>query len=276
MPLPDDFSPVEHWQDTVKLIVNQLVFQEFADVGDEAWAKDLSSARASLRVACTHEELDTIDLTLGRLFLLYFTLRKARDIHHPVYGMPIDSYQISKKFKPQIFLYFSENYSDVEPGYKPVAGEIKFRLINESDETITQPEMKTLGNKIKTLFGASGGFIWKKGKILAAYTDNLHGYKLQILARDITEAKRVITQILEIQNHAPNWALMNVSSNQEPTEAFPTIPANHTVLGKTRRKQRRRPIASVKFQYALLHLHSLPSPICLFDRVGGFSNSIVR
>jgi hypothetical protein len=35
-----------------------------------------------------------------------------------IYGMPTETYQESVKFKPQIRLWFLEDYEDVEPGIR--------------------------------------------------------------------------------------------------------------------------------------------------------------
>jgi hypothetical protein len=57
-------------------------------------------------------------------------------------------------------------------------------------------------------------------------------------------------------------------------EAFPTIPGQDFIYGKTRRRPRRRPIADVRFQCALLHVHGLPNPIVLYDRSGAYSTAL--
>jgi hypothetical protein len=66
MPLPDNFSAAEHLQDVILLTQNKIVRTEFNDVGDDNWVKDISTPRASLRLACTHEEDDSIDMTILR------------------------------------------------------------------------------------------------------------------------------------------------------------------------------------------------------------------
>jgi hypothetical protein len=276
MALPEDFSPVEHFQDIVKLTVNKMVLQEFSDVGDDSWERDISTPRASLRTACTHQEVDTMELTLGRLFLLYFTLRKARDIHHPVYGNPIDGEQETRKFKPQVLMYFLEDYHPDMAPYSPVSGEIRFRLMNESSQTLSSSDLINLANKIKAEFGSANGFLWRKGKSLYHYEDSKLGYKFQLLANSETEAKRVISSTMELRAHTPNWALLSFGGSVEPSVTYPTVPPTETILAKPRKMPRKRPIATVRFQYALLHVHGIPRPICLYDRTHFLPTALVR
>ena len=98
----------------------------------------------------------------------------------PWVGMPKGSLDPTRKYKPQIFLYFKEDLDDVEEGYAPVEGKISFRLMNEDSESITRTKLTTIANKIKTEFGQGNGFTWKKGKEYYSYTDKEKGYQLQI------------------------------------------------------------------------------------------------
>lgn len=271
MPLPNNFSAWEHFQSTLIQVQNRRVRDEFSDADDD----DISTPRSSLKQACILRDDDSAMLTLLRLEFFYYVLRKAQDLQTPVYGIPVPSFQEARKFRPQIQLYFQEDSEDVEPGYTPVTGEISFRLMTESAETITESEARNYANKIRTSFSSGAAFVWKKGKIMSTYTDRARGYQLQLLCRNRTEGRRVIEQILDIQGHSPDWQFMNVSENEEPTQRFPTVPSNVTIMGKSRKKPRQRPIADVRFQYALLHLHGLPHPIVLVDRTGIFQNPLI-
>jgi hypothetical protein len=51
--LPDSFSSAAHLISTVANAHNKLVQAFFKDVGDTSWTADISTPRASLRVACT-------------------------------------------------------------------------------------------------------------------------------------------------------------------------------------------------------------------------------
>jgi hypothetical protein len=137
--------------------------------------------------------------------------------------------------------------------------------MDETPTTITQTRVETLATRIKTLFAAPTKFVWHKGKLMVSYTDRERGYQLQLLVRDKAEGKRIIEQILDVQNHTPDWKFMNSDESEEPLEKYPNNPGNQTILGKSYPKPQRRPVVDVKFRYATLAVHGLPKPINLVD-----------
>jgi hypothetical protein len=276
MPLPDNFSPAEHLQDVVMLIQNKIVRAEFNDVGDDAWVHDITSSRGSLRVACTHEDADSIDMTLTRLWLFYGILRKCQDFHPAIFGIPSTSFQETTKYHPQIRLHFIEKTTEVEKGYQPLESQVSIRLMNETTETLTKAEATIIANKVKTLFHTGVPFFWKRGKQLISYTDQSKGYYFQLLVYDITNAKKVIEQVLDIRGHTPDWKLLNTKQNAEPSTTYPTVPVTKTIMGKPYKQPRRRPVGTVHFKYAVLHLHGKPNPVVLVDPDKHFTESLVR
>lgn len=267
MAIPSDFNEVEHLQSVIRRYLNKQIREDFQDLGGENWEPSVTTTRAAMRHALTHKDNDPMQVTLGRMFLYYFTFEKAASLQTPVYGIPTTFYQQEAlTYIPQVTLHFIEDAEDVEPTYPPVYGEINFRLIGETHETITESKLKMLGNKAKTHFGANGGFVWRKGKVKCNYTDKQRGYFLQILSRNINEGKRVIEQVLDLQGHTPDWKYMNVRENQEPSEAYPTIPPTGRILGKSKRLPRRRPVADVRFTKIECHIYGLPAPKILYDR----------
>lgn len=98
------------------------------------------------------------------------------------------------------------------------------------------------------------------------YSDWSKGYQLQLLVRNETEGRELVDRVLNIQNDIPDWKFANLSTNQEEMQAYPTNPGTERVLNEPRKKQRKRPIADVRFQHAVIHLNHLPNPIILFDR----------
>ena len=276
MTLPTDFNDWEHFQSVLIRTQNRIVREEFNDVGADDWVPDISTSRGSLRVACTLKDNDTAVMTELRLFLYYYVLRKARDLVHPVYGSVIEGDGSRRKFKPQITLFFQEDFTDVELGYSPITGEISFRLMTETSQSLTESELRTYATKIKTLFTTGNGFVWQKGKEFCSYTDWEKGYQLQLLVRSKTEGRRIVEQVLDIQSHTPDWDKFNHQQNEAPSSAYPTNPGNQSILGRSRKKARKRPIADVRFQYALIKLDGLPNPIPLVDRSGIFLNPLER
>lgn len=274
MSLPAEFSPTEHLQDTIKRIYNGEVREWFADVTSADL--DINTPRSSLRTACMHAEADTMDMTLGRQ-LLFDMVVKQRFMSASGSGRARDlSYNVLRRAKPKITLHFIEDLEAVDAGYSQVEGSIGFRLMNQTTTTLSLAEATTYGNKIKTLFCSSRGFVWRKGKEMCSYTDWEKGYQLQLLCRTKEEGKRVVEQVLDVQGHTPEWENFNYSQNERPSEAFPTVPPSQSILGKTRKLPRRRPVGDVRFQYAFLDIAGLPTPICICDRSGRFTEALVK
>lgn len=272
--MPQAPQPTENLQDIIRNWFNREVRGYFSDLNvDDDWDPDLRSPRAALANACRHQDEDTLLLTMLKCW--FFEHIKSQTYRVPYYGIPVSSFEEARKFRPQIMLYFREDLEDVDPGYTPVAGEISFRLMNHTSETITPAIAQTFANRIKLTLGAGGsGHIWRKGKDMASYSDWGKGYQLQLLVRSESEGRELIGKVLDIQNDSPRWSKMNYSVNEQPMEAYPTIPDLDYIYGETRRRPRKRPIASCRFQYALLHVHGIASPIVLYDRSYTYSTAL--
>ena len=272
MPLPEEFNRWEHLQGVIKQLHNRQLREYFRDIGDTT--ESLLPPRASLKLACEIHDHDTAPMALLRLFLYFFILRQGQDFF-PYYGMPIYDVQAIRKFRPQIQLFFSEDRIDVEPGYQPITGEISFRLMDKSSENLTETELTRLATKIKTEFGSAKGFIWRKGRKLAAYTEPERGYGLKLFVRNETDARELISKILDIQGHTPNWENFNFSENQAEGTAFPIVPPRKQILGEQRRLPRRRPTAEVRYRYAIAHVWGVGVPIPLHDLSLRFKRPLV-
>lgn len=273
MPYPDNST--EHIQSCIRRWLNREVAEYFRDLNvDDTWDPDLTTPRQALAAACRHQDDDALLLTFLRAW--FFEHIRSQTYRVPYYGVPVSSFQESRRFKPQIKLYFLEDFNDVEPGYKAVAGEITIRLMDHTSSSITPIVATTYANRVKTSLGLAGqGFIWRKGKIMATYSDWAKGYQLQLLVRTEADARALIENVLDIQQDTPDWAKMNISQNEEPSAAYPTIPDTEYIYGQTRRLPRKRPIADCRFQYAVLHVHGVQSPIVLYDRSYTYQTALV-
>jgi hypothetical protein len=278
MPLPNNFSPAEHLQDILKKTLNREVREWFSDVGDENWQPDVTTPRASLRVACTHQENDTMDITILRMLffqMLVKGLLSDADIfsNMPFYSMPIEAYQQTVKFLPQVILYFREDYEDVESGYKPIDAQIGFRIPNEVSESYTEAKAQALANKIRSEFAVNNGYRWRKGRVKASYIDKEKGYQLIIAAYSEGEAREIINKVLDLQNDSiDNDCLTFSSLGGTP----PIVPPSKLIYGKSRRLPRTRPVGYVRFQWAELHLWGLQNPVVLVDRSKRRKTALVR
>lgn len=198
--------------------------------------------------------------------LAFHQLIEQKDIG-TIYGEPSTEFQVRRKFKPQIELFFKEDEADVVSGYKPVEGRISFRIMGEESNTISEGELTTLGRKIKEVFGANNGYVWRKGKELYTYSDWDKGYHMKILARSEQNAQLLITNVLSIQGHTFVLKNMQLSKNQDELNKFPYDPPTEIILGEPVKTPRYRPNVEVRFQYAAAHIHKLPHPKLLYSRV---------
>lgn len=151
-------NDVELFQNFCRLQVNKEVRKFFIGTIAE---NDLSTPRGLAKNICLHKDVDSMDLTIGRLIAYYFVCGGFEGT--PIYGIPTTAFQEQRKFKPQIQLYFQEDHNDVDAGYSPITGEISFRLMNQESTTLSNSEVTTYANKVKTAF-AQPSFVWKKVK----------------------------------------------------------------------------------------------------------------
>lgn len=273
MPLPNNYQPAEHLQDTARKAFNREIKEWFSDVNQEELG--LATPRESLRSACVHQEADSLLLTVGRMLMFEFLLRRPwRAAGGEGYGRPPHS--VPRRSRPRIVLVFEEDDNDVDPGYGPVIGEVGFRLMAETGESLTEANLVAYGQKIKTLFGSGGGFTWRKGREMLTYTDWDKGYQLQILCFAEADGKRLVEQILDIQSHTPDWKHAELKRNLEESQAYPIVPPTERVLGRNRKLARRRPRADVKFRWAYIELAGLPNKIYLYDHSGIHDEALVK
>lgn len=253
----------EHLQNVLIQVQNRIVREDFSDVTEDD--DNIATPRSSLRSACLLRDQDSATITLNRLMLFYVMLRKASDFHPALYTTLVDHYQQRVHFAPQVTLYFKEDLADVEEGYAPISAEISFRIADETETSITRSKLTTLANKIRTEFATGNGYRWQKGRTMLSYRDPDRGYRFQIYAYSEAEGKGVIDKVLDIQNHTIDRDCLSIS---QLDQAPPIVPPLHSVLGKSRRKPRRRPVGFVRFQYAEAHIWSIQQPITLVDRTG--------
>ena len=266
MPIPPEFSEVEHLQGVIRKWMNREIRQFFSDLGGDEWDPDLTTPRGALRWACEHKDADSLGMTQLR-WQLFERIRLQR-FQVPYYGIPVTSFQEQRKFRPQIQLYFQEDLEDTTEDYAPVTGSISFRLMDHTEATLNPTVAQTLANRIESRFSDGGGYVWRKGKVMCSYTDWGKGYQLQLLCRTENDARMLIDRVLHIQSDSPDWSKLNITENQEPASAYPTVPERDMIYGKSRRRPRKRPIADVRFQYAVLNIHGLVNPVPLVDRSG--------
>lgn len=200
-------------------------------------------------------------------------LLKNKDIG-TVYAYHNDLNSVRRKGKPKVGLYFLEDSNfnkkaapnKIPEGRRRLDGLIRFRLMDESTQSFSQSNATALATKIKDIFGSNGGFVWNKGRTIYSYCDWERGYQFQLLCKTETEAKRIVSSVLLLQNHIPDWKNFNTVKNDEETTKYPENPGTHVVMGETLTLPRERPLVDVRFQYAYVSLDGVKEPINLYDR----------
>jgi hypothetical protein len=269
MPLPENFNDWEHLQDTLRLWHNKAVGQYFKKTPIDS----LETPKAALRVACTMKDNDTSTMTLMRMWLFEVTAGHAQSLQAPIYGVPVQELQRDSKFKPQIKLYFKEpyNFQKHSDGTEQVRGEIGFRIINKTAETITRADAVEYAREIKAEF-ATPPLIWKKGKYKCTYLDLDNGFDLRLFCVSKAEGISLVQSILKILDKTYSDNNFQFIEN---TKEFPENPGTHRVYGKTVKKFRQRPTADLKFTHAQLLIPGQVKPVNLVS-VGGRLRNVIE
>lgn len=244
---------------------NREVLEWFADEPDPV--PDNSTSRKNAKRACLILPKETQNMALIKSLTFRYVVQRVH-LRPDVYGLPIGTLDAQRKYRPQIILEFLEDENDLdsEDLYRRVDGRISFRLMNETSETISKAELTTIAQRIKTEFGIGNGYLWKKGKDLASYVDKSKGYQFQLLVRNKTDAKELVSKTLDINLDTPDWSKLSYKESDEPITTYPTIPETINILGQIKREPRRRPIATVRFQTAYCSLWGKGRPIILYDK----------
>jgi hypothetical protein len=268
MPLPEGFSEFEHLQDLIRIEHNKQVRAYFKNQNDD----DVSTPKAALKHACLIKDEDTASMTQMRQWLFEVTCGHAQSLQAPIYGIPVQEYQRDSKFKPQIKLYFKEPYSIEKhgDGTEQVRGEIGFRIMNKTADTISRADAVEYAREIKAEF-ATPPLIWKKGKYKCTYLDLDNGFDLRLLCVSKAEGISTVQSVLKILDKTYSDNNFQFIEN---TKEFPANPGTHRVYGKQVQKFRQRPTADVKFTHAQLLIPGQIKPVNLVGLNGRLRSAI--
>ena len=272
MPLPENFNEWEHLQHTVRRAHNTAVRDFFHSQADN----NITTAKGAVKHACLMKDSDTTAMTTLRMWLFWVMCRKMRDNFEPYLGVRTFPEEHEVKYKPQVTCFFLEDIEDVEPGYRPIEGQLSMRLIDETSKTLTNSNLETLANRINSQFGQGNGFVWQKGKKLYTYVDKPLGHRHKVLAKNKTDAVEIIKKLLNITQDSYKAKLLRLNEAEDEGAAFPNNPGTQTILGKTVKEPRIRPVVKVRFMYAQIKISGLPKPIILVDKSGYWSEAIIR
>ena len=251
---------------------NREVNEWFKDILDPT--PDNSTSRKQAKRACLILPKETQNSALIKMLAFRFTVQRVHLRPH-VYGTPVGTFDAQRKYKPQIVFEFLEDDLDLDPDYSAIDGRISYRLMDKTSESITKADLLAIAKLSKLEFGTNDGFIWKKGKDLASYTDKQNGIQFQLLVRSKQDAKTIIEKVLATRSSNPDWSKLSYKESDQPTDAYPTVPGTISILNQTKKKPRIRPIAEVRFQYSYCNIWGTANPVILYDRTFRYLNALV-
>ncbi|BAZ36966.1 hypothetical protein NIES4101_28870 [Calothrix sp. NIES-4101] len=275
MTLPPNFSHWEHLQDMLRREHNKAVARYFKDVGGIDWEPTVNTPRAALRLACTLDDKDTVDMTILRMYLFYEILGYSKKRLGVFYGMPSLEFQEKFEGRPQVFLYFTQDKESIPDRLNPVTAEISFRLMNETSQTMTEAKALTLANASKREFIENGkGIYFAKGKDIVSYIDKQNGYQLKIFSLNEKEGEKIIKNVLAVRGHPFDASKMSVSIPKRTSVSV--AKGTKLVYGKQRKNRRWRPSARVRFRQAYMYIHGLDEIVPLVDTGGQWVDALVK
>lgn len=262
----------KNWQnvrDFLRKTYNKEVNEWFNDIPENA--PDNSTSRKQAKRACLILPKETQNLALLKIQTFRYVCQQVH-LRPDVFGINFDNTNQDVSFRPQVRLYFQQDAAAVANGRRAVEGEVTFRMPNETSSSITRTDAIALARKIKAEFAVGNGYIWKKGKLKFTYKDPEHGIDSRILALNETEGINLIKKVCDVTGavydadklvkHEPN---RDSANNPTGTER---------VFGKNQKKQRWRPTANCRFQYAVLTVSKLQYRVILVDRSKTYLNAL--
>lgn len=257
MTLPNDFNEWENLQDLVRKDHNRAVSEYFKNQPDN----DISTPKSRLKHTCRIKDADTATMTLMRMWLFEITIGHAQSLQTPISGIPTQELQRITKYKPQVKLYFQEEFdSQVHTERKRLAtAEITFRLMDKESDTIDRRFVEKLAADIKKYI-AKPPLVWAKGWYKCTYTDISSGYDFRLMVKSENEGIRVIKQVLSIRDEVYQEKFLQFIDHKR---TYSNNPGTHRVYGRNVTKPIERPRVDVKFRHAQLLIYGQPNPINL-------------
>ena len=261
-----------NWQNLKSFLrkaYNREVNEWFRDVPDDV--PDNSVPRKQAKRACLILPKESQNMALIKQLTFRYVVQQTH-LRPDVFGFDMNYVNESFTFKPQVKMFFRQDADAIPSGKRAVEGEIGFRIVDETSTTMTELKAKTLATKIKNEFAVGNGYIWKKGKHKVTYKDPEVGVDLRILALNETEGIEVVKKVLDVVDGIYDEDKLISIDPKKDSITNPTT--TELVYGKQQKKQRWRPIANVRFQYAVLTVHKLQYRVVLVDRSKTYLNAL--
>lgn len=236
--------------------------------------EDTSTKRLALRDQLLIQATDSRTTAMSKIQFFREQVQKVH-LKPAVIGLEKHHFDehVSVVYRPMVILFFRQELRTGDSDYPTITARISFRLMNETNASLTDANVKALATQIKNELAVPRGYTFEKGKYLCKYIDKENGYDLQLYTVSDTEGEQVARKIVGIRNHTFLEERFAVTApRRDPVNTT----ANTTILGISYKKPRWRPRGTVRFMYAELMLHTRPEPIILVDRSGLRANPIER
>jgi len=261
-------NETERFQSFCRQFINRKVREHFKELGGEDWQPNLGNERHVSRHICTHQDKDPLSLTIGRLLIYYFEARGL--IEEPIFSIPSSHLYESVQCVPQVILNFQESVRDAHENKRPRYPLTAQHYLRVKTDFSSEAEVMQIARKVRDVF-VTPLYRFDKGRIKYVYFDKSKAHEIKILAQTETKAKELISKILSLDNHQPNWDYLSdtrkTNRNFETTEYI-------RVNGKRYKKPKRRPLGRVEFISAQLHVDGTQNNIHLID-LGGRSKNVI-
>ena len=255
-------ADVELFQSFCRKYINKAIRAYFSDISEvNEDSLSVNSPRQATKKLLLHKDTDTLPLTLGRLLFWWLEAKGLMDEY--IYGIPSTDFEIKYTYYPQVKLHFEESrYESSTNNRKPVRSELTFRWRSEDFST---DNIRDLARTVHIIF-TNPVFSYGKGKQCWTYWDDKKGYRFTVYVQSETEAKSIIERIIAVQDEGiPDWTKhLREHNSQENFNIQETV----RIMGETERKPKKRPVGTVKYQYAELFIHGNKKPIILSDITG--------
>ena len=248
----------EQLQSVVRRLHNRIVRDDFRDdIQDD----DLQTPEGALRYACLVKENDSAQMMCMRFWVFYLMREYGSRLHPAMYIHPVEDYQESVQFKPQLVMWFWEPQAEAKLRNKPAKRvRVSFRLVKETSETISQVDIDGLKSRVKTEFPKSYRF--KTGRYKASYRDKPNGIELILAPYDEGQAKTMVEKVLNIAQVRTDWTNFSISTH--PDRNY-TQQEYVQILGERKKLPSKRPITNVYLKKAELHIHGLTESVPIFE-----------
>ncbi|WP_013322683.1 hypothetical protein [Gloeothece verrucosa] len=249
---------------------NHEVNKFFNDIPDEV-LEEIDEPRKAAKRACLILPKETMIRALHKRMNFYYICQRVQDRPDYVGGKPKQEMDDSYPYAPHVYLFFKQDKDASPEGFEPLEIECSFVLTDETSETITEANLKTLANKIKAEFATNDGYLWKKGSYLYTYKDLKKGLNLQIYSISEAEAKEVIHKLCSIVGATYDDEKL---TEHNPKKSTVNNPPTRHILGESRKGRRYRPTGNCRFRNAKISINGIPRLMTLVD-LSGRKNSLV-